>query len=238
MKPFYFSTKPEKALHPLIDSLPAIKAEMMLSIKNHNSKYNFEHISYYLNPYLHDYKPSCEKPIKNSEIEFSEVCLAKILKLLQSYSFSDETLFISKMTGKTASKRDGFDCVDEFTIAYSIYSKFRTCLIISGNSSQTEYLHAAKNDYAFFFFQKILMKRTVSNITNPPYDYLEELFMQNDDKQLEIEVSKEIDKYLNKDIVYIGYTEINKDFISLLNPKRLFTIHPYFAENNYDGVIM
>lgn len=228
MKPFYFSTKSETAQHPLIDSLPAIKAEIMLSIKNHNSKYNFEHISYYLNPYIHDYGPSCKEPVKNSKVEFIAVYLEKIVKLLQSFNYFDDVLFISKMVGKVKSNEDCYDYVDEWVIAENIQSKYPIKLVITGKSSETEYLHVA-TDETFYLFKKVLIKRTESiNIYDAPKDWLE--LFQKDDKIMELEVSKDIDKYLNKDIIYVGYTDINKDFLSLLNPKRLFTIHPYFAE--------
>ena len=229
MKSFYFSTLPETPLHPFVDSLPAIKSEIKFLIKNHNEKYNFEHISYFLNPYLNDYKPCGETQIKNPEIEFIEIYLEKILKVLQLFKFSEETLFISNMSGCEKSIDKSYDCIDKFVIADNIHSQFRTRLVNFGNPSETEYLFLAKTE-PFYLFNKILLKRTAIDTTSDSEYFNDEtLFICNYEK-FEVSVSKATDKYLNKDIVYVGYPEINKDFIRFLNPKRLFTIHRYFAK--------
>lgn len=234
MKPFYFSTKNESNYHPLIESIPWLKADVQRFIENHNKHYDFEHINYFLNLDVEDYKLYTQQPppINDSEIEFRDVYVEKILELMQSNNIAPDALFITNLTDKEDYHYQHQECVDERVIAYYMGLKFKIHFQTELNGDVTSIHLTEHPDNVHEVntqISTILLGREEQD-SKGLYAKMPLLF---DIEKIATEYEKAVAQFKNKDIVYVGYQKLDDSIISFFKPNRLFTIQPFFAIKNY-----
>jgi len=239
MKPFYFSTKKESNHHPLIEAISWLKAYVKRFIENHNKVYDFEHIVYSLNPDVEDYMLYSHNPppINDSEIEFRDIYLEEIMKILQSNNFVRDAIFITNLTGKEDYHYLHQACVDERIIAYYIGLHFKIHFKTELNDD-TFSLYLANHPNHLYNIKTQISKILAGWNELESKGFYAKIPLTLGLEDLMVEYEKTMAQFKNKDIVYVGYQKIDDRLIRFFKPNRLFTIQSYFAiKNNFYGGI-